>query len=71
MLTGWTATDMHGRTALVTGANSGISFRQALELADLGSVQRLADQLPGRGLAPTTWGTSRSPGACFSTMPGP
>jgi hypothetical protein len=46
----------HGRTVLVTGANSGIGFQAApaaavdlvaLDLADLDSVARLADQILG------------------------
>jgi NAD(P)-dependent dehydrogenase (short-subunit alcohol dehydrogenase family) len=36
MPTGWTTTDIpdqHGRMALVTGANTGIGFHQAVALA--------------------------------------
>jgi NADP-dependent 3-hydroxy acid dehydrogenase YdfG len=39
-MSGWTAADVpdqRGRTALVTGANSGIGFHQALELARKGA----------------------------------
>jgi len=41
----------HGRTALVTGANSGIGFRQVLELARRGTCVLLASRDPGRGRA--------------------
>jgi NAD(P)-dependent dehydrogenase (short-subunit alcohol dehydrogenase family) len=54
MATGWTAADMpdqHGRIALVTGANSGIGFHQALELAHKGAHVLLACRDAGRGHA--------------------
>ena len=54
MLTRWAAADMagqHGRTALVTGANSGIGFQQVLELARHGACVLLASRDPGRGRA--------------------
>jgi NAD(P)-dependent dehydrogenase (short-subunit alcohol dehydrogenase family) len=54
MFTRWTADDMpgqQGRTALVTGANSGIGFQQALELARHGACVLLACRDPGRGEA--------------------
>lgn len=54
MFTRWTADDMPGqqdRTALVTGANSGIGFHQALELARHGACVLLACRDPGRGEA--------------------
>jgi NAD(P)-dependent dehydrogenase (short-subunit alcohol dehydrogenase family) len=57
MLTRWAAADMagqHGRTALVTGANSGIGFHQALELARHGACVLLASRDPGRGRAART-----------------
>ncbi len=50
----WAAADMagqHGRTALVTGANSGIGFHQVLELARHGACVLLASRDPGRGQA--------------------
>jgi NAD(P)-dependent dehydrogenase (short-subunit alcohol dehydrogenase family) len=54
MPSGWTAADMpdqHGRTALVTGANSGIGFHQVLELARKGAHVLLASRDAGRGRA--------------------
>ena len=57
MLTRWAAADMvgqHGRTVLVTGANSGIGFHQALELARHGACVLLASRDPGRGRAART-----------------
>jgi short subunit dehydrogenase len=52
MPTGWTTTDIpdqHGRMALVTGANTGIGFHQALELARKGAHVLLAARDPERG----------------------
>lgn len=52
MAAGWTAADMpdqHGRIALVTGANSGIGFHQALELARKGAHVLLACRGADRG----------------------
>jgi NAD(P)-dependent dehydrogenase (short-subunit alcohol dehydrogenase family) len=52
MPTPWTTTDIpdqHGRVALVTGANTGIGFHQALELARKGAHVLLASRDPERG----------------------
>ena len=54
MPTPWTTADMpgqHGRTALVTGANTGIGFHQALELARGGAHVLLASRSTDRGRA--------------------
>ena len=52
MLTQWAAADMagqHGRTALVTGANSGIGFQQVREPARHGACEHaVGDDLPVR-----------------------
>jgi NAD(P)-dependent dehydrogenase (short-subunit alcohol dehydrogenase family) len=52
--TGWTAADMPdlgGRTAIVTGANSGLGFVTASRLAAHGASVTLAVRDPGRGQA--------------------
>ena len=41
--------DLTGRTAIVTGANSGIGYRAAVELARHGATVTLAARDPGRG----------------------
>ena len=54
MPTGWSPADMpdqHGRTALVTGANSGIGFHVAAELAGQGAHVLLASRDADRGRA--------------------
>ena len=54
MPTGWSPADMpdqHGRTALVTGANSGIGFHAAAELAGQGAHVLLASRDADRGRA--------------------
>jgi NAD(P)-dependent dehydrogenase (short-subunit alcohol dehydrogenase family) len=43
--------DLHGKTALVTGANSGIGFHTALELARAGAHVLVACRDPGRAQA--------------------
>jgi NAD(P)-dependent dehydrogenase (short-subunit alcohol dehydrogenase family) len=66
MPTRWAAADMpgqHGRTALVTGASSGIGFHQALELARHGAHVLLAGRNPGRGRAACTAITGEVPAA--------
>lgn len=57
MAAGWTSADMpnqRGRIALVTGANSGIGYYQALELARKGAHVLLASRDAGRGNAART-----------------
>jgi len=41
--------DQHGRVPLATGANSGIGFHQALEMARKGAHVLLASRDAGRG----------------------
>jgi NAD(P)-dependent dehydrogenase (short-subunit alcohol dehydrogenase family) len=53
-MTGWTAADIPsqtGKTAIVTGANSGIGYFTALELARAGAAVIIASRSEAKGLA--------------------
>src|SRR6266498_1619191 len=53
-MTGWTADDLpdlSGKTAIVTGANRGLGYQTALELARNGAHVLLAARDPARGTA--------------------
>jgi NAD(P)-dependent dehydrogenase (short-subunit alcohol dehydrogenase family) len=72
MFTRWTADDMpgqQGRTALVTGANSGIGFHQALELARHGACVLLACRDSGRGEAARDAIMAELPAASIELVP--
>jgi NAD(P)-dependent dehydrogenase (short-subunit alcohol dehydrogenase family) len=72
MFTRWTADDMpgqQGRTALVTGANSGIGFHQALELARHGACVLLACRDSGRGEAARDAIRAELPAASIELVP--
>ncbi len=62
----WTAADVgdqHGRTAVVTGANSGIGFEAAMVLAARGAVTVLACRDAGKGKDAAYRISAASPGA--------
>lgn len=62
----WTSADipdLTGRTAVVTGANSGLGFHTALELARRGARVTLAVRDPDRGAAALARLTDQVPGA--------
>jgi NAD(P)-dependent dehydrogenase (short-subunit alcohol dehydrogenase family) len=71
MASGWTAADMpdqHGRTALVTGGNSGIGFHQVLELARKGAHVLLASRDAGRGRGARAAIVGKLPGATVEVV---
>jgi NAD(P)-dependent dehydrogenase (short-subunit alcohol dehydrogenase family) len=61
--------DLSGRTALVTGANSGIGWQTALELARRGARVLLAVRDQERGARALTELRGRLPGAVVETVP--
>jgi NAD(P)-dependent dehydrogenase (short-subunit alcohol dehydrogenase family) len=71
VLAGWAAVDMpgqRGRTALVTGANSGIGFQVALELARHGAEVLLACRDTGRGTGARDRIAGQVPGAAVELV---
>jgi NAD(P)-dependent dehydrogenase (short-subunit alcohol dehydrogenase family) len=71
-LAGWTADDVpdqSGRTALVTGANSGLGFHTALQLGRHGARVLLTARDPGRGEQAIERARSAAPGAAFELVP--
>jgi NAD(P)-dependent dehydrogenase (short-subunit alcohol dehydrogenase family) len=69
---GWTASDLPalaGRTIIVTGANSGIGFEAALQLAGKGARVVLACRDPNKTEAAATAIRDAHPGAALEAMP--
>jgi NAD(P)-dependent dehydrogenase (short-subunit alcohol dehydrogenase family) len=65
-VTGWTAKDIPdqtGRRAIVTGANSGLGFHTALELARHGATVTLAVRTPAKGEAAAARIREAAPGS--------
>src|SRR3954469_13723592 len=64
----WDATrlgDLHGKTAIVTGANSGIGYHTALELGRAGAAVVVACRDPQRGRRPLCRRRAAVPAADF------
>ena len=69
---GWTASDLPalaGRTIIVTGANSGIGFEAAMQLAGKGARVVLACRDPNKTEAAATAIRDAHPGAALEAMP--
>src|SRR4051812_44258620 len=67
----WTAADVpaqHGRTAVITGANTGIGFETATVLAARGASVVLAVRDPGKGADAANRITAATPGAQVSVQ---